>query len=111
MELRSITAEIEVETTVSIAAPLHEVLSQFMDVFQIPVKLPPFRDSNHRITLKKDAEPMNIKAYCYSVDLKNEIKRLVSEMLSAGIVQPNHGPYASLVFLVKNKDGSWCFCG
>lgn len=102
VELHSITAEVEVEvpleaTTVSIPAPIHEVLSTFMDVFQILVKLPPFCDSDHRITLKSDAESVNIKAYRYSVNQKNEIERLVSEMLSARIIRPIHGPYASLV--------------
>ena len=35
---------------------------------------------------------------------------MVQEFLSAGTIQANYGPYASLVVLVKKKDGSWKLC-
>ena len=41
---------------------------------------------------------------------KIEIKNMVKELLEAGVIQPSIIPYASLVILVRKKDGSWRLC-
>ena len=48
---------------------------------------------------------MSIRPYRYPYAQKAEIERMVQDMLKAGI-----SPVASLVILVKKKDGSWRFC-
>jgi hypothetical protein len=56
------------------------------------------------------AQPVNIHPYRYSPLQKNEIKRQVQEMLRSGVIQVSTSPFASLVLLVKKKDGTWHFC-
>ncbi len=35
---------------------------------------------------------------------------MLDDMLTRGIIEPGCGPWSSPVLLVKNKDGSTCFC-
>ncbi|XP_031270798.1 uncharacterized protein LOC116129193 [Pistacia vera] len=86
------------------------VVDGFSHLFEQPTKLPSKRTTDHAIVLEANAKPPNIRPYKYSYSQKNEIKKLVGEMLVAGIIQPSTSPFASLVLLVKKKDGSLCFC-
>ena len=53
---------------------------------------------------------MNQKPYRYAVHQKNEIDKMVKELLAAGTIQASASPYASPVVLVKKKDNSWRLC-
>lgn len=53
---------------------------------------------------------MNLRSYRYPHIQKQEIEKLVEEMLNLGIIQSINSPFAAPVILVKKKDGSWRFC-
>ncbi len=72
--------------------------------------LPPARNQDHKILLRIGAQPVNIRPYRYSYEQKNEMEKLIKEMLVSSAIRPSHSPYASPVLLIKKKDESWSFC-
>lgn len=90
---------------------IEDLIVQFEDIFEEPTTLPPFRDNhNHKILLKEGSDPVNQRPYKYALYQKNEIDKIVEEMLTNGTIQTSSSPYASPVVLVKKKDGSWRLC-
>ena len=86
------------------------MFDEYDDIFQPLTSLPPTRNKDHAITLKEGTDPINVRPYRYPHSQKNEIERLVQDMLKAGLIQPSISPFSSPIILVKKKDGSWCFC-
>ena len=92
-------------------SPITKLQEEFSDIFAEPTALPPFRENhNHKIPVKEGSDPINQRPYRYAVHQKNEIDKMVEEMLAAGTIQPSSSPYASPVVLVKKKDGTWRLC-
>jgi hypothetical protein len=60
--------------------------------------------------LIEGAQPTCAKPYRYPYCKKEEIEKLVREMLSTGIIRPSQSPFSSLVLLVRKADGSWRMC-
>jgi hypothetical protein len=53
---------------------------------------------------------VNIRSYCFSLAMKDEVEQQVQQMLSQGIIQPNKSAFSSPVLLVKKKDKTRCLC-
>ncbi|MCI16429.1 transposon Tf2-1 polyprotein, partial [Trifolium medium] len=86
------------------------LLHTYSAVFQQPEGLPPPRAQDHAITLLEGTKPVKVKPYRYPHSQKEQIEKMVQEMLDQGIIKPSNSPFSSPIILVKKKDGSWRFC-
>ena len=50
------------------------------------------------------------RPYRYPFYQKNEIDKIVKELLSVGSIRNSNSPFASPVLLVRKADGSWRMC-
>ncbi|GAU45358.1 hypothetical protein TSUD_239070 [Trifolium subterraneum] len=102
--------DILVELPANIEPELAILLHTYRKVFQTPSGLPPPREHNHEIHLKEGTKPVKVKPYRYPHSQKEEIEKMVHDMLQQGIIKPSNSPFSSPIILVKKKDGSWRFC-
>ncbi|MCH85650.1 enzymatic polyprotein, partial [Trifolium medium] len=86
------------------------ILYNYRNIFTSPNGLPPQRLQDHTIPLKEGSNPIKVKPYRYPHSQKEQIEKMVIEMLDQGIIQPSNSPFSSPIVLVKKKDGSWRFC-
>eukprot|EP00253_Pinus_taeda_P036412 PITA_36412 len=88
-----------------------QILNNHLPVFDKPHELPPSRgEHDHSITLVPGAQPPNVRPYRYPFALKNEIEKIIKELLEVDVICPNISPYSSPVVMVLKKDGEWCMC-
>jgi len=62
------------------------------------------------ITLVPGAQPPNVRPYRYPFTQRNEIEKIIKELLEAGVIRPSISPYSSPVVMVLKKDGEWRMC-
>eukprot|EP00253_Pinus_taeda_P004517 PITA_04517 len=95
--------------------PIHPEMQQILNnhllVFDKPHVLPPSRgEHDHSITLVLGAQPPNVRPYRYPFTQKNEIEKIIKELLEEGVIHPSISPYSSPVVMVLKKDGEWRMC-
>jgi len=76
-------------------------------VFSTPSGLPPPRSHVYHIPIRECSNPVRVQPYRYPHNQKEEIEKLVDNMLREGIIQPSNYPVSSPIILVKKKDWSW----
>ena len=93
-----------------IPAKVDALLQEFSQVFKTLTELSPLRGHDHSIVLKEGAQPIWQRPYRYPFYQKNEIKKIVKELLSVGLIRNSSNPFASPMLLVRKADGSWRMC-
>ena len=83
------------------------LLAEFSDIFDEPHNLSLTRRHDHCITILPGKSPANAQPYQYSHLQKDEIERIVNEMLKTGVIQPSCSPYSSPVLVIRKEDGIW----
>ncbi|GJU38057.1 glycoside hydrolase, catalytic domain-containing protein [Tanacetum coccineum] len=86
------------------------LLTHFDDVFVVPTSLPPMREYDHKIVLKKGTEPIFSRPYRHPPTQKDAIEVMVKELLDSGVIRPSQSPFSSPAVMVKKKDGTWRMC-
>lgn len=94
---------------------IHSDMKQVLDchqlVFNKPKDIPPSRgEHDHSISLVPSAQPLNFHPYRCPFAKKNEIEKIIIELLEVGVIHPITNPYSSPVFMVLKKYGEWCMC-
>jgi hypothetical protein len=92
------------------SGPVGQILKDYEDVFQEPKGLPPHRAHDHSIPLIEGAQPVSVRPYRYPFYQKEEIEKIVRELLESGVIRPSHSPFSSPVLLVRKADGTWRMC-
>jgi hypothetical protein len=54
--------------------------------------------------------PPNVRPYRHPFAQKNEIDKIVQELLKAGVIRPITSPYSSPMVMVLKKEGTWRMC-
>lgn len=90
--------------TTSISDILQPLLEEFQDIFQELKSLPSPRLQDHKIHLKNESIVVKLRPYRYPSIQKNEMERMVHEMLQVGIIRDSNNSFVSPIVMVKEKD-------
>lgn len=103
LELKQVNKSEKKQCSLVVPSYLQPVLERYKAVFYIPTEFPPRRGHEHAIVMKRGSNLVSVRPYRYPQFQKDEIERLVREILEAGIIQPSTSPYSSPILLVKKR--------
>ena len=88
------------------------VLDYFKDMMppELPKRLPPRREEDHKIELELGAKPPTMEPYKMAPLELDELMRQLKELLDTGFIQPSKAPYGVSVLFKKKHDGSLWMC-
>jgi hypothetical protein len=97
--------------TPPVSQDLQALISKHQMVFSTPQGLPPsYGVHDNSIPLVPRSLPPNICPYHHPFSQKNEIEKMVQELLNEGVIHPSMSPYSSPIIMVLKKEGSWRMC-
>ncbi|RVW66305.1 Transposon Ty3-I Gag-Pol polyprotein [Vitis vinifera] len=91
---------------------IEKVLNEFKDMMplELPKRLPPRRDEDHKIELEPGAKPLAMGPYRMGPSELEELRRQLKELLDTRFIQPSKAPYGMPVLFQKKHDGSLRMC-
>ncbi|KAE8662634.1 cytochrome P450 78A7-like [Hibiscus syriacus] len=102
----------EIEKTDDLPLIIREVLEENKDVMppELPNKLPPRREVDHKIELEPGAKPPALAPYRMAPPELEELRRQLKELVDMGMIRPLKAPYGAPVLFQKKHDGSLRMC-
>jgi len=102
---------IQIVETTSMHPDLQSIVSKHHTIFSIPHVLPPSSGvHDHSIPLVLESIPPNVCPYRHPFSQKNEIDKIVQELLDTHVICHNTSMYSSHVFMFFKKEGTWHMC-
>ncbi|XP_022864502.1 uncharacterized protein LOC111384459 [Olea europaea var. sylvestris] len=89
-----------------------KVLEENKDVMpkELPKKLPPRREVDHRIELELGAKPPAMAPYRMAPPELEELRKQLTELVETGRIRPSKAPYGTPVLFQKKPDGTLRMC-
>ena len=78
--------------------------------WDLPAGRPPDRGFEHIIELEEGTQAIITTPYRHPKRYKDEIEKMIKELLELGYIRPSSSPFASSVVLVKKNDGTLRMC-
>jgi hypothetical protein len=106
-----ISAHLHEQGKIHYTPEIQEILDKHHKVFgPIPPGVPPDRGFEHIIELEGRDKPVITTPYKHPKKYKEEIEKVIKELLDMGHIKPRTSPFSSSVVLVKKKDDTTRMC-